>query len=399
MRKKILFLDANITLINSIIYAKGIGCYTITCDNKPNNPGHSYSDKQYFISTYDIDKIYKVVEDEKIDGVVYFSSAHGLYAACRIIEKYSLPGFPLSIEETISDKYKFRQFLKKNGLNVPENICVNSSMDSNLNLLSNFSFPLIVKPVDAGGNRGITKVETQTDIPNAIDYALTESISKKVIIEEFIESDLQINGDCLFVNGKLIYSYLGQHLYSNSQSILPYATIFGKNIIADYIKKDADEEIQKIITINKLRNGILNVELRVDRNGRIFFIEINPRHSGNRLYSLMNKEINIPMENIAVDIALNNYDFINKFKVVSHNYAAYCLIYSDKDGVLETINISDDLNKYVVSSDFFKSKGDYVKKFTLLKERLGILHLIFPNEKDLKDTFNNINNLYKVNLR
>ena len=392
--KKILFLDANETVVEAIKYAKSRGYYTISCDNKIDNIGHLYSDKQFYISTYDVASLFKLVETEKIDGVVYFTSQHGLYGACRIIEKYSLPGFPFNVEQTISNKYNFRLFLSEHGFNVPKYVSLSSLSD--LDRLEKIPYPLIVKPVDNGGNCGITKVECKSELSAALQYAFNESLSHKLIVEEYISSDFQINGDCLYVQGKLVFSFLGRYLYPNKESILPFATIFGPDIIPSSLKKKVDLEIQEIITKNHLIDGILNVELRVDNNGQIYFIEINPRHSGNRIYSLMNEILNIPMEHIAVDLSLGNTEFMNYLKINYQKYYAYCLLFSEDEGIYDKTEISDDLQKFILTKEFFKERGDLVKPFTLLKERIGLLHLCFPSIFELDWIFNDIHRFFKI---
>ena len=220
--KNILFLDANDTLKDSIFYAKQCGYKIITCDNIPTHVCHQLADVSYNVSTYDIDSLKKIVEKESICGIVYFASAHGLYGASRLIEMYNLPGISFSIENLFSNKKKFREFLCSNNFDCPLFQTVSSTIEVDI---SKVTYPVIVKPIDSsGGNIGVTKVSSEKDLYKAVQLALDSSFSNEALIESFIDSEMQINGDCLVYDGKLILAYLGRHIYRNRDSILPYAT-------------------------------------------------------------------------------------------------------------------------------------------------------------------------------
>lgn len=167
--KTLLFLDANDTQRESVVYAKECGYRVITCDNIPSHAVHALADRSYNVSTYDIDALKKVVEKEHVDGVVYLASAHGLYGATHLIEQYHLPGIPYVVEKMFSNKSNFRHFLKENGFPCPQFQAIKSYDEVDV---ASLNYPLIVKPVDSsGGNVGITKVLKPTDLPAAVELA------------------------------------------------------------------------------------------------------------------------------------------------------------------------------------------------------------------------------------
>lgn len=390
--KSILFLDANESVVDSIKYAKRNGYRVITCDNIPSHIGHQYADKSYNISTYDVETLERVVNEENISGVVYFASAHGLYGGSRIIEKFSLAGIPLHVEQQFSNKGKFRKMLKEIGIPNPVFQIVRDSASINYH----GKFPCIVKPVDSsGGNIGITKVYEYTQLQEAVDLAISVSFSNEALIEEFIDSDLQINGDCIVFEGTIKYLFLGKHLFFEN-SITPYATIFGSDVIPNILIGKIKDYLQKIILKENINEGTFNLELRLDRSGNLFFIEINPRHSGNRIYKLMNRAYNISCEKIAVDLSLGNK--IDIQEISPKGFFAYCILYSKNEGILDSIEISDELDKYILYRYDFVHKGDKVNCFKLLRDRLSLLLLEFKTKREQDYIMNLFENLYSIRL-
>ena len=396
MNKRIIFFDANLSVVPAIKYAKSRGLHVITCDNKPQNPGHKESDEALIISTYDTDLIDAYIEKNPVDGVVFFASSHGYFAGCHVIEKFHLPGISETTKETLSYKNNFRQFLQRNGFtSFPKFILFNGT--SIPESIDSLTFPVIVKPTDRGGNKGITKVFQESELQSAVDKAHEESNSGNVVIEEFVDGNIQINGDCIIEDGILKIAFLGRYLYPAVNEILPCATIFGKGIIPEDLYNKVKDEIQKLVSALKIQSGAINVEFRVSSSGKIYFIEVNSRHSGNFIYSLMNRAYKISTEELAVKMALNEPLDIDKAE--ANGYFAYCLLYSEKDGILEDIKIDDYIKKYIVKELYFKQKGDAINKFKFLTDRVGLCLLEFPSYDELISVTHNFKNYFHITLQ
>lgn len=396
MQKKIIFFDANQSVVPAIQYAKSRGLYVITCDNKASNPGHALADEFHLISTFDTNAIMELVATSKVDAVVYFASGPGAFAGCRVIEKYGIPGIPNSIKEILSIKSNFRNFLQRNGFtSYPKYFISENAQISDFP--KDFNYPLIVKPTDRGGNKGITKIYQKSELQSAVNRACEESNSGNVVIEEYVDGNIQINGDCIIENGILKIAFLGRYLYPAVNEILPCATIFGEGIIPEDLYNKVKDEIQKLVSALKVKSGAINVEFRVSSSGKIYFIEVNSRHSGNFIYSLMNRAYKISTEELAVKTALNEPLVIDHAK--ANGYFAYCLLYSEKDGILEDIKIDDYIKKYIIKELYFKQKGDSINKFKFLTDRVGLFLLEFPSYDELISVTHNFNNYFHITLQ
>ena len=396
MKKRIIFFDAKSTVLPAIRYAKSRGCHVITCDNLVDNPGHKEADESLLISTYDTDAINEYIEKNPVDGVVYFASGHGYYAGCKIIEKFHLPGITESIKDTLSYKNYFRQYLKDNGFtSFPKFELFNGNVIPSS--VQAMTFPVIVKPTDCGGNTGITKVNSESELQAAVNYAHASSRSGNVIIEEFIDGDLQVNGDCIIEDGIVKIAFLGKYLYPSPNSIIPCATVFGEGIIPEDIHNAIKGEIQKIVTSIGIKAGAINVEFRVSSSGKIYFIEVNSRHSGNFIYAMMNKAYGISTEEIAVQIALGESLHIDGLK--QSGFFAYALIYSEESGIFSDVSISEEVEKYIFKKIIFKKPGDQINKFTLLSDRVGLCLLQFPSYEELNRVTQNFKNYFQISFQ
>ncbi len=395
-QKKILILDANDSVIEIIEYAKQRGYYVITCDNNPLNAGHQYADENLFISVYDIGELKRSLKNKKIDAVVYFTSEHGLYAASQLKEFLGVEGISADVYKKISNKGEFRNLLAENHINCPTYQIVNNFEMINIKKIT---YPVIVKPVDGmGGNLGITKVVSYNELKMAVKRALDNSRSKCAIIEEFIESDLQINGDCIVSRGILRGSFLGKHVYENNESIIPYATIFSEDLVNNILKKKIEDEINRVIKAANIYTGILNVELRIKPNGEIYFVEINPRHSGNRIYQLMSKCSGISMSEFAIELALGKANIRHLDLNMGEKAYAYGILFSKKGGILKKLQLSDELERYVIEKKIFKAIGDEVSVFKCLRDRLGLLLLEFPTKEIMMEIMLNLRAYYDVEV-
>ena len=396
-QKKLLIFDANDTVIDIIKYAKEAGYYAITCDNNPQHEGHKYADKNVFISTYDVESLKKHFGKEEIAGIIYFTSEHGLYAASQLDEFLGVQGITVDTYSKISDKGNFRILLEENGMNYPKYQIITKYEQLDFKKIE---FPVIVKPVDGiGGNVGVSKASDVKELDLAVKSAFENSRTSRAIIEEFIESDFQINGDCIVVNGELKGSFLGKHVYEVEQSIIPYATIFSEEVIGEKLKQEIDNEIRKVIKASNFCTGILNVELRVKANGEIYFIEINPRHSGNRIYELMSKCASISMSKLAVNLALNKNIPMNLDMNMKEKAYAYGILYSKENGILKKLTLSEELEKYVVDKLIFKEVGDEISEFQHLRDRLGLLLLEFPTDEVMMRVMENFYHYYTVEVK
>ena len=102
--KKVLLFGGSYFQIPSIITAKKLGYYAITCDYAPQNPGHKFADKYHNVSTTDKDAVLNLTKKLKIDGVVCYASDHAAPTTAYVAEKLGFPTSPYKSVEILSNK-------------------------------------------------------------------------------------------------------------------------------------------------------------------------------------------------------------------------------------------------------------------------------------------------------
>lgn len=206
--KKILLLGGSAQQVVAIKTAKRLGYYTVLCDYLPDNPGQYAADKYYNVSTTDVEAVYKVAMDEKVDGILAYASDPAALPAAIVAERLGLPTNPPESVAVLGVKHNFRKFLGENGFACPRNFTFNVGADIEevKGKIQELHFPIVVKPTDSSGSKGVTVLKSVEGLDTAIAWAESYSRNKILIVEEFIESNFPavIGGDIFVWDGKVI---------------------------------------------------------------------------------------------------------------------------------------------------------------------------------------------------
>ena len=180
---KLLILGAYRTEIEIVEAARIKGLYTIVTDNHENwddAPAKRVADEAWNISWSDISELTVKCKEENIAGVMAGFSEKRVICAKKLCASLNLPFYAESSDlNVITDKYLFKQCCKESGVPVPREFVYGRSID----------FPVIVKPADNGGSKGITVCYNEQELETAYQLAMSFSDSKEVIIEEYIVAD------------------------------------------------------------------------------------------------------------------------------------------------------------------------------------------------------------------
>ncbi len=399
--KKILLLGGSAQQVIAIETAKKLGYYTILCDFLTDNPGQYVADKFYLESTTDKDKILEIAQKEKIDGILAYASDPAAPTAAYVAEKLNLPGNPYQSIENLCNKDKFRKFLQENGFNSPKAKGFDGSDNIKENI-KDYNFPIIIKPVDSSGSKGVTVLYNGNNLEEAINYAFSFSRKKKIIVEEFIEKKHQylIGGDLFVYKGKVVlWGLLNCHRDNNVNSLVPVGKSYPLQL-EEIDLKNVKETLQNLIDKLNINSCGMNVELIVDKSGKVWPIDIGPRNGGNMIPDLLNMIFNVDLVEMAVKTAMNeevknidiNLDIENVF-YATHN------LHSKEKGIYKKIKYSEKLEKYIVKKCEYKNEGDNVEYFDNAAKALGIIFLKFDSQNEMFNVLNSINDLYEVELK
>jgi len=402
-QKKLMLLGGIRYLLPAIEAAHKHGIYVITVDYLPNNIAHKYSDEYHNVSILEKDKekVLALAKELKIDGILSYAVDPGVVAASYVAEKMGLP-FTCSYEAAciMQDKSKFRQFLADNGFNAPRAKGYVNAEDA-IKDVDYFNWPVIVKPVDSAGSKGVSRVDKPENLPNAIAHALEESHNGHFIVEDFLELDgYQSSADCFSVDGKLVYADYSDQLF-DKDAANPYTPALEiwpstmKQTHQDYLTA----ELQRLLTLLHCGTGLYNVESRLCKNGKPYIMEVSPRAGGNRIAELQRIGTGIDLieaevlkavgEPIPNNITMPEYDgcYVND------------IVHSLKAGTYQGISYDDTFKQnHVISEAIYPSIGDHVEAFHGANNAVGSIFLKFTSRKECDEKKSKLSEYIKINV-
>lgn len=398
--KKLLILGAMEMHVPLIKRAKEMGNYVITVDYIPENPGHKLADEAYYDSTTDLDAVLKLSKKLNIDGIMTYNSDPAAPTAAYVAEKLGLPGNPYQSVKIMSEKNLFRDFLISNGLNAPK-FGNYLNIEDALCHINDFSFPMIIKPVDSSGSKGVTVVNNVNDVQNAIECALEKSRSKKFIIEEYIEPvGKQLHGDGFVQNGKVVFLHLGDHHFDSTiNNLVPYSTTYPTEHPVEIVNA-CKNQIQDFMSKVGFKNGGFNVELRIsNKDNKPYIIDIGARNGGNFTPKVIEYGSGFNFLDRAIKIALGeSIDDIKMTDKVS-DFVSYLILHSDKNGVLNNIVLDKMIEDRIIEKHIYLKSGDKVETFLGANAALGVLIMKYESREVMDEIVENFHNLYKVELQ
>lgn len=397
--KKLLLLGGLRYLLPVIKTAHEMGHYVITCDNVPNNIAHKYADEHHNVSILDKDEILSLAQKLQIDGIMSFAVDPGVLTAAFVAEKMNLP-FAGSYESVriLQNKDLFRKFLTDHNFTVPASGGY-ANYDEFLVELSKFTFPIIVKPVDSAGSKGVTRVDIKADLLDAFNYAKDKSFTGRVIVEDFIEQlGCSSDSDCFSYQGQLkLISYSDQMFDKDATNPYTPAAYIWPNTMTDNHRNELSSELQRLANLLKLNTSIYNIETRVGKDGRAYIMEVSPRGGGNRISEILGMSTGINIIKLAVQGALNEAIEVPS-EFVYNGVWAELILYSDRAGKFEGVHIDSALSKYLIEEDVWVKKGDIVHPFTGANETIGTLIFRFNNRTELDSVWGNVRTKIKIEI-
>ena len=303
---------------------------------------------------------------------------------------------PYESIEILQNKGKFRKFLTDNNFNVPV-AKQYTDIETALNDIEMFNWPVIVKPTDSAGSKGVTKVVKKSELRDAINYALKFSHSNEFIIEDFLEK-IGDSSDCdsFSVDGELKFvSFSAQKFDENCENPYTPAAYTWPASISKEHQEELTNEIQRLLKLLDMKNSIYNIETRECTNGKAYIMECSPRGGGNRLAEMIRYMTGVDMITNIVKSALGMELDVIEQKELKDNWAEI-ILHSEKEGTFEKLWISEEISSNIVENDLWIETGTHVGGFSGANEAIGTMMLKFDSEIQMNHVLNNQNNYIKV---
>ncbi len=387
-KKKLLILNGSHGEISLINAAKNLGFYVITSGNTPKGIGHKYADENIFSDYSDFESICKIAEAQKISAVVSCSNDFGIITASYVAEKLHLGGHD-SFETTCKLHHKdtFRQLVEKYNLHAPRAVAFDSA-EKAYNVKMNF--PIIVKPIDLTGGKGVTKVSNAAELIPAVDKAFNMTRAGKIVIEPFIEGTA--HSFSTFLIDKKVAAYYSDNEYSYKNPFF-ISTSGGPATNIDKVKNILIGDIEKIAQELQLVDGIFHVQY-ILRDNQPYILEATRRTSGD-LYAVPVEyalKINWSKMTVQAETGLPIEKLPNPQN--EQLFAGRHCIMGDRNGIVKNVEISPELENNIFDKILWWKSGFTIENY--LKDKLGILFLKFDTESEMLEKINRITDLVKV---
>ena len=340
MKEKLVIIGANDFQNQLILKAKSLGYETHVFAWQDGSIGEKTADYFYPISIVEKEQILEKCKEIKPVGVCSIASDLATITVNYVAENLGLACNPTSTTLQCTNKFEMRKKMKENGVKTPAFIKV--SNDSSTWNVENMKFPVIVKPTDRSGSRGITKVFNKNELEEAIKYATKDSFEKMAIVEEYIEGS-EYSCECISYKGNHHFLAFTKKYTTGSPNFIETGHMEPSDIKLEY-QDEIKNNIFKALTALGVQNGASHTEFKVNENGEFGIIEIGARMGGDCIGSDL------------VQIS-TGYDFVRMvIDVACGKEPDFTKVTKPAKAVIKFIFTQNDLNKMNEFSEKYPSQ-------------------------------------------
>lgn len=282
--KKLLMLGTSYASCEMIRYAKSIGVYTIVTDylEPEKSIAKLISDEYWMINTGDIDILEAKCRKDKIDGVCCGISEFNLEVAMELCRRLGLKSYCTPEAWHFSrDKDDFKALCRKLQAPIAKDYFISAELSDDE--LESVEFPVVVKPVDLSGNRGISYCHNKDELVQAYKYALSCSKSEKIIVEKMLHGEewygtyALANGDISLIALNAMYAQPGE-----PKNCYTITTTVSNHV--DRYCEEISPKIEELLRAVGCTDGIVWVQVMLDEDDKFYIIEMGYRMDGEMMF-------------------------------------------------------------------------------------------------------------------
>lgn len=344
MKKKLAIIGASYLQRPLVVKAKEMGIETHIFAWEEGNVVKDVADYFYPVSILEKEEILSICANIKIDGITSIASDLAMHAVNYVAHTLGLVGNSLECTFLTTDKFAMREALSRGGVKCPKFRLYSESSKMEE---GEFVFPVIVKPTDRSGSRGITKVCHQRDLEAAVYFALNNSISKRVIVEEFVlGSEYSIES----VSKDGVHKILA--ITEKQTTGAPHFVELEHHQPAPLSSSNKDKIkklVVKALSALKVAHGASHTEVLLTGEDEVFCVEVGARMGGDFIGShLVELSTGIDFVKLIIKISLNekvDFDF------EEGNYTRHAGIHFLTADRLWVKAVIDENPEYVIQSE------------------------------------------------
>lgn len=282
--KRLLILGGMQISCEIVLKAKAMGIYTIVADYYPveKSPAKRIADKAIEVSVTDVDAVVEVIKREHIDGVLVGFNDMLLPYYADICKKTGLPCYGTKEQfETLIAKDKYKALCRKFDVPTIQEYDVNDT---------DIKYPVLVKPVDSSGSRGITICHNLQELIKAVEKGKEVSKTGKVLIERYMDGR-EVTVFWTFQDGNYYLSALGNRHVKHNQGMdvipLPVGYTFPSIFLPKY-RAEVEENCKRMFRHLGITDGMMFMQCKVE-DGTCYVYDLGFRLTGSLEYKILER--------------------------------------------------------------------------------------------------------------
>ncbi|HRS97018.1 MAG TPA: ATP-grasp domain-containing protein [Smithella sp.] len=391
-KKKLLLAGGGYADIPLIRAAKKLGYYVITSGNRPEELGHEYSDEYRLADFSDKEAIRKLAQELNVSAICACCNDFSALSCAYTAEKLGLPGHDsYDVAQVIHYKDRYRKFAAENGIATPRALGFSDKKEA-LSQVASLAFPVIVKPVDLTGGKGMSTVKTIEETDKALERAFSISRMKRVVVEEFIEGTRH-GFSAFLVGGKVVFYFSDNEHYFLNPYMVSAASVPG--LVPEAAKRQLCADAEKIASLLSLKDGIFHVQY-ILRAGEPVIIEICRRAPGDLYVRFVEIATGVDYASWIVK-ASAGLDCAGLTQAEPKGFFTRHCVMSAAAGRMEDVVFDQSIEKNIVEKFMWWKKGDVISD--VLTAKCGIVFLRFSSSDEMLDKTERMQELIRVVTR
>ncbi len=392
--KKLLVISSDGSDIEFVNAAKDMGIYVVCCDRYSDwsvSPAKLIADEGWNMDYSNTEAVAAKCRENGIDGVIAGYGEDRVTAACRISEAIGAPFY--ASEEQIDftrNKRLFKEACARHGVPVPKEFC--TKLPLSYEDIAEIQYPVIVKPSDNGGRKGISVCHTADELDAAVEYAQVNSKNGEIVIEEFL-SGIELCAIYTMVDGQISLSCVNDKYVSQDGSgvaklcdfVITPSTFF------DRFVKEVDPGIKALLKEIGAKNGVANFQLIANKD-KISAFEMGYRVNGNNDFKVIRKYNDIDFLKMLISYSVSGKmgDDLSKDNPRFREY--YCtFVIHLKDGTIGKVDTSAIANdKNIDDISIWKSPGDTILATGTNAHKAGMIKFFAQTLSEVSETVRKI---------
>jgi len=388
-KKKLLIAGGGYADIPLILSAKQLGYYVITSGNLPGEQGHQYSDEYKMADFSDCESVLKLAEELNVSAICPCCNDFSALSAAYAAEKLRLPGHDsYEVAQIIHYKDLYRQFASENGIATPRALWFSNKKDA-LEGIKALSFPVVIKPVDLTGGKGMSTIGNPGEAQAAMERAFAISRMKRVVAEEFIAGSRH-GFSAFLVDGKVVFYFSDNEHYFLNPYMVSAASVPG--IVPEDAKKKLCADSEKIASLLSLKTGIFHIQYILKGNEPVI-IEICRRAPGDLYVRLVEIATGVDYPSWIVR-SFAGLDCSALIHAEPKGFFARHCVMSDRGGRVKNVVFDKSIKNNVVEKFMWWKKEDVISD--VLTAKMGIVFLRFPSLDEMMDKTERMQELIRV---